>query len=145
MTTNDDRWLPMTIQWLYDYYPMTIRWLYDDYPMTIWWQSQTFDLYFLMIIDPKRSIDEDDCLSPVLFLVFYLLMSLEKQSQASLIYVSMFSEKNKNSMWNLSPEDDQITSLPQSDCELNFFQINVSKMLERFELHRQNFVNISHQ
>ena len=47
----------MAIQWLFDDYPMTIRWLSDDYPMTIQWLSWTFDLFFLMIIDLKRSID----------------------------------------------------------------------------------------
>ena len=36
---------------------MTIRWLSDDYPMTIQWLSRAFDLFFLMIIDLKRSID----------------------------------------------------------------------------------------
>ena len=52
--TND---YPMTIRWLSDDYLMTIWWLSDDYPMTIWWLSQTFDLFFLMIIDLQRSID----------------------------------------------------------------------------------------
>ena len=66
------RWLSddysMTIQWLSGDYPVTIRWLSDDYPMTIQglsndysmtiqWLSQTFDLFFLMIIDLKRSVD----------------------------------------------------------------------------------------
>ena len=36
---------------------MTIRWLSDDNPMIIQWLSRTFDLFFLMIIDLKRSID----------------------------------------------------------------------------------------
>ena len=40
-----------------DDYPMTIRWLSDYYPMTIQWLSRTFDLFFLMNIDLKRSID----------------------------------------------------------------------------------------
>ena len=64
MTTDDYLWLPMTtddypmtMQWLSDDYQMTIRWLYDDYPLTIQWLSRTFDLFFLMIIDLKRSID----------------------------------------------------------------------------------------
>ena len=82
MTTDDYQWLsndspmtipwlshdyPMTIRWLSDDYPMTIRWLSNDYLMTIWWLSDdfpmtiqwlswTFDLFFLMIIDLKRSI-----------------------------------------------------------------------------------------
>ena len=51
----------MTIRWLSDDYPMTIWWLSDDYPMTIqWlskWLSRTFDLFFLMTIDLKRSIN----------------------------------------------------------------------------------------
>ena len=70
------RWLsnecPMTIRWLSNDYPMTIRWLSDDYPMTIRWLSndnpttiqwlsndypRNFDLFYLMIIDLKRSID----------------------------------------------------------------------------------------
>ena len=55
--SDDYWWLPMTIQWLSDDYPLTIRWLSDDYPMTIWWLSRAFDLFFLMIIDLKRSID----------------------------------------------------------------------------------------
>ena len=65
MTTDGYPWLqmtadgyPMTIRWLSDDYPMTIQWLSNDYPMTIWWLSQTFDLFFLMIIDLKRSLDE---------------------------------------------------------------------------------------
>ena len=74
MTTDDYQWLsndsPMTIPWLSHDYPMTIRWLSDDYPMTIQWLSndynpmiiqwlpRTFDLFFLMIIDLKRSIDQ---------------------------------------------------------------------------------------
>ena len=36
---------------------MTIRWLSNDYPMIIQWLSWTFDLFFLMIIDLKRSKD----------------------------------------------------------------------------------------
>ena len=47
----------MTIQWLFDDDPMTFQWLSDDYPMTIRWLLRTFDLFFLMIIDLKRSID----------------------------------------------------------------------------------------
>ena len=47
----------MTILWLSEDYPMTIQWLFDDYPMTIQWLSRTFDLFFLMIIALKRSID----------------------------------------------------------------------------------------
>ena len=35
---------------------MTIRWLSNDYLMTLQWLSWTFDLFFLMIIDLKRSI-----------------------------------------------------------------------------------------
>ena len=57
MTTHDYRWLPMAVQWLSDDCPMTIRCLFDDYPMTIWWLSRAFDLFFLIIIDLKRSID----------------------------------------------------------------------------------------
>ena len=41
------RWLSW---WLSDDYP-------DDYPMTIQWLSRTFDLFFLMTIDLKRSVD----------------------------------------------------------------------------------------
>ena len=52
---------PMTIRWLSDDYPMTIRWLSNDNPTTIQWLSndypRNFDLFFLMIIDLKRSID----------------------------------------------------------------------------------------
>ena len=55
------RWLsddyPMNIQWLSNDYPMTIQWLSNDYQMTLQWLSWTFDLFFLMIIDLKRSID----------------------------------------------------------------------------------------
>ena len=54
------RWLsndyPMTIQWLSNNYPLTIQWLFNDYPMTIQLLSSNFDLFFLMIIDLKRSI-----------------------------------------------------------------------------------------
>ena len=83
MTTDDYRWLSddyqMTIWWLSDDYPMTIRWLSDDYQMTIWWLtddyqmtiqwlsnaylmtiqwlSRTFNLFFGMIINLKRSTD----------------------------------------------------------------------------------------
>ena len=48
---------PMTIRWLSDDYPTTIRWLSEDYLMTIRWLSRTFDKFFLMIIDLKRSLD----------------------------------------------------------------------------------------
>ena len=63
MTANDYQWLPMTIinyQWLpmtTNDYPMTIQWLSNDYPMAINQLSRTFDLFFLMIIDLKRSLD----------------------------------------------------------------------------------------
>ena len=46
----------MTIRWLSNDYLMTIQWLSGDYLMTIQWLSWTFDLFFLMIIDLKRSI-----------------------------------------------------------------------------------------
>ena len=38
-------------------YPMTIQLLSNDYSMTIQWLKRTFDLFFLMIIDLKRSKD----------------------------------------------------------------------------------------
>ena len=47
----------MNIWWLSDDYPMTIQWLSIDYPMTIQWLLRTFDLFFLVIIDLKWSID----------------------------------------------------------------------------------------
>ena len=50
---SDDYWLT---RWLDDY-PMTTQWLSNDYPMTIKLLSRTFDLFFLMIVDLKRSID----------------------------------------------------------------------------------------
>ena len=48
---------------------MTIRWLSYDYPVTIQWISQTFDLFFLMIIDLKRSIDWRWLFDPVLLFI----------------------------------------------------------------------------
>ena len=48
---------PMILRWLSNDYPMTIRWLSDDYSMTLQWLSRTLDIFFLIIIDLKRSID----------------------------------------------------------------------------------------
>ena len=48
----------MTIRWQSDDYSMTIQWLSDDYPITIRSLSQTFDLFFLMIIDLNIFIDQ---------------------------------------------------------------------------------------
>ena len=59
MTTDDYRWLPMTIRWLSDDYPMTIWWLSDDYPMTIWWLSYDYPMtiWWLSLTIPWLSDD----------------------------------------------------------------------------------------